>query len=123
VRRRAITSRPAGNGLRRIAAIATLTGLVNAASAVAAPVIQPNSSIPGTAMAEKLLGGLWTLGFVACAGGLVIGLAVMGLAGHSGNPQWRSRGRTGVLVSLCAAVLLGAANALLSWATGVGQGF
>jgi hypothetical protein len=107
----------------RGASTATITLLAATARADAAPTIQPNTSIPGTAEAQRLVGGLWTLGFVAATAGFVLGLAMMGIAGHSGNAHLRERGRVGVVASLIAVVLLGAANALLQWAEGVGQSF
>jgi len=46
-------------------------------------------------------------GFVGCA-------IVMAIGHHSGNPQWSTRGKMGLLVCLVAALLIGGSDLLIN---------
>lgn len=87
------------------------------------PHIDPNSDgLPGIAEAEKIVGALLTFGVIAAVGALVVASIVWAVGGHSANPSLVHRGKSGVLVALVAALLIGAANVLVQffWHAGTG---
>lgn len=92
---------------------------------LAAPAdITPNSDgLPGVAATQKIVGALLTLGLIAAVAGIAIGSIVWAVGSHSSNPHAASKGKTGVLASVGAAILIGAANALVAFFWNVGVGF
>lgn len=83
--------------------------------------IAPNpNGLPGGAALSSLVGGLEYFGVILALAGLVISAIVWGVSGHSANPSGQARGRTGVLVSLAAALVIGGGSLLVNWATGIG---
>lgn len=88
-----------------------------------APHIDPNTDgLPGVAEAEKIVGALLTFGVIAAVAGLVVASIVWAFGGHSANPALLHRGKSGVLVALVAALLIGGANVLVQffWHAGAG---
>ncbi|MDO8119698.1 DUF6112 family protein [Isoptericola sp. b490] len=87
------------------------------------PGITPNSSgLPGLAVVQQIVGALLTWGLVACVAGLVVSVIIWALAHHQGNYTYSSGGRTGVLVSAGGALLIGGANAIVAFFSGLGAG-
>lgn len=83
--------------------------------------IGPNpNGLPGGQLLNSLVGGLEYFGVILALAGLVISAIVWAVSGHSANPSGQARGRTGVLVSLAAAVVIGGGSLLITWATGIG---
>jgi hypothetical protein len=83
--------------------------------------VSPNTSgLPGIAAAEKIVGALLTFGLIAALAGLVIAAIVWALGSHSANPHLATRGKTGVLVSLAAAMLVGGSHVLITFFSGAG---
>ena len=77
--------------------------------------IDPNTTgLPGIAALEKIVGALLTFGLVAAVAGIAISAIAWAIGSHSSNPHVAGRGKTGVLVSLAAAMLIGAANTLVT---------
>ncbi len=84
--------------------------------------IQPNSNgLPGLAALESIVGALLTFGLVAAVAGVAIGAIAWAIGSHSANPHVAGRGKTGVLVAGAAAMLIGAANALVTFFAGAGS--
>ncbi len=79
-----------------------------------------NTGLPGVAAAERMVGALLTFGVIAAVAGIAISAIVWAVAGHVANPQWANRGKSGVLVALAAAVLIGGADSLVTFFTNVG---
>jgi hypothetical protein len=52
-------------------------------------------------------------GFVGCA-------IVMAIGHHSANPQWSTRGKSGLMVCLVAALLIGGSDLLINTFYGLG---
>ena len=78
--------------------------------------ISPNNDgLPGLSAAEKIGGALLTFGLVACVVGIVLGAIVWSMGSHSSNPHFASRGKTSVLVSAAAAVLIGSAVTIVNF--------
>jgi hypothetical protein len=77
--------------------------------------IQPNrTGLPGIASLESIVGALLTFGLVAAVAGIAISAIAWAIGSHSGNPHVAGKGKSGVLVALGAAFLIGGAT---SWST------
>ncbi len=121
-------------GLKRrsVAAIVGLTApLITAAPAFAAGGgggaggvnITPNSSgLPGISQGETIVGALLTFGVIAAVAGLIMGAMVWAVGHHSSNPQVVSRGKTGVMAGVVAAILCGGAMAIVNFFFNIGAG-
>jgi hypothetical protein len=93
-----------------------------AAASLASPNITPNTDgLPGAGEAEKIVGALLTFGLIASVAGIAIASIIWSLASHSANPHLASRGKLGVLVSCAAALLIGAADVLVSFFSSAGS--
>ena len=87
------------------------------------PGITPNSSgLPGLGVVQQIVGALLTWGLVACVAGLVVSVIVWALGHHQGNYAYSSGGKTGVLVAAGGALLIGGANAIVAFFSGLGAG-
>jgi len=72
------------------------------------PGITPNSDgLPGLAVVKTMVGALLTWGLVACVAGLVLAVVVWAVAHHQGNYSQAASGKTGVLVAIGGAILIG----------------
>jgi hypothetical protein len=121
-------------GLKRrsVAAIVGLTApLITTAPAFAAGGgggaggvnITPNSSgLPGISQGETIVGALLTFGVIAAVAGLIMGAMVWAVGHHSSNPQVVSRGKTGVMAGVVAAILCGGAMAIVNFFFNIGAG-
>jgi len=91
----------------------------------AAPItLQPSdSALPGGSVIQQLADGIGWWGLVAALVGLVVGAATWALGAHSNNYQHASTGRRAVLVSIAAALVIGAAPSVLSFFFNAGKGF
>jgi hypothetical protein len=84
--------------------------------------IPPNDSgLPGIAALRTIVGAVMTVGLILSVLALIVSAVVWGLGSNSSNPNMASRGKTGVLVSCGAAVICGAAVALINFFWNVGQ--
>ena len=89
----------------------------------AGPHIPPNDNgLPGVSEAEKIVGALLTFGVIASVAGLAISAIVWAVGGNSANPQMAHRGKSGVLIALVAALLIGGADVLVAFFTAAGGG-
>lgn len=79
------------------------------------------SGLTGIDGLKGVVGALLTITLIASVAALVVSGVVWAFGASSGNYQLASRGRTGVLVALGAAVLAGGGVALLNWLIGVGD--
>jgi hypothetical protein len=85
------------------------------------PGVTPNSNgIPGISLLQSIAGGILTAGFIACVAGIVIAAICWVLGSHQGNARLAISGRTGVLVGVAGAVLVGGADALVSFFSNAG---
>ena len=83
-------------------------------------IIANGSGLPGLAQLRQIVGALLTFGLVACVAALVIAAVVWGFGSNSDNPHLAGRGKSGVLVAAGAALLIGAANAIVTFFSNVG---
>ena len=94
-----------------------------AATAPTLPPINPNTSgLPGVSEITNMVGTLLIIGLIGCVVGLVVSAIVWAVGNSSANPQFQSRGKTGVLVSFGSAILIGGATALVAFFAGAGSG-
>lgn len=87
------------------------------------PGVSPNQTgLPGLEVVRSIVGALLTWGLVACVAGLVVSVIVWALAHQQGNYSYASSGKTGVLVAAGGALLIGGANAIVAFFSGLGSG-
>jgi hypothetical protein len=85
--------------------------------------IGPNTTgLPGIAALESIVGALLTFGLIAAVAGIAISAIAWAVGSHSSNPHVSGRGKNGVLVSSGAAMLVGAANTLVTFFSNAGAG-
>ncbi|MHB8463406.1 MAG: DUF6112 family protein [Acidimicrobiales bacterium] len=84
--------------------------------------IQSDSNLPGTAQLQQLINGFGQWALMAALAGMLVGAAVWALGHHASNYQQSANGRRGLLVSGVAALVIGAAPALINFLFGLGQG-
>lgn len=80
------------------------------------------SALPGGSVLQTLINGLAGWALLASLAGLVIGAAVWALGAHSQNYQQAYLGRRAVLVAGVAALLVGAAPAIVNFFFHLGLG-
>lgn len=85
------------------------------------PGITPNETgLPGLVVLRQIVGALLTWGLVACVAGLVISVITWAVARQQGNYGYASGAKTGVLVSVGGALLIGGANAIVAFFSAMG---
>lgn len=83
--------------------------------------ITPNSDgLPGIPQWEKIAGALLTITVIAAIAGFLLSAAVWALGSHSSNPQLQSRGKTGVLAGVIAAILAGGVMVIINFFYNIG---
>jgi MFS family permease len=83
--------------------------------------LNPNSSnLPGSTVLQKLVDGIGGWALLLALVGLIIGAATWAIGAHSQNYQQSYNGRRAVLVSALAALIIGAAPAVINFLFGSG---
>jgi hypothetical protein len=77
--------------------------------------------IPGASMIQSIADGIGWWALLLSLLGLVIGAATWALGSHSNNYQYATTGRRAVIVSGLAALIIGAAPALVNFFFSAGQ--
>ncbi len=76
----------------------------------------PNAGgLPGSGALQSLVGGLAFWALLASLAGLIVSAAVWALSSHAGNYQHAGMGKRGTLISAAAALLIGAAPAIIAF--------
>jgi hypothetical protein len=87
------------------------------------PGVTPNNGgLPGLSVLKQIVGALLTWGLVACVAALVVSVMIWALGHHGGNYSQATTGKTGVLVASGGALLIGGANAIVAFFSGLGAG-
>ena len=87
------------------------------------PGVNANSNgLPGLSVMKEIVGALLTWGLVACVAALVVSVIVWALGHHGGNYSQATSGKSGVLVAAGGALLIGGANAIVAFFSGLGAG-
>jgi Family of unknown function (DUF6112) len=97
--------------------------LIVARAVAAGPTVNvaPNKDgLPGITTAMRIVGALLTFGLIAAVAGVVLAAITWAVGSHSSNPAVAGRGKTGVLVSCVAALLVGGADILVNFFAGTG---
>ena len=78
--------------------------------------ISPNrDGLPGIAALESIVGALLTFVLIAAVAGIAISAIAWAIGSHSGNPHVAGKGKSGVVIALVAAFLIGGANVLVNF--------
>jgi len=78
------------------------------------------SALPGSRVLQDLVDGLAFWMLLAALAGILVGAGVWAISAHSNNHHLSARGRSGALVSACAALTIGAAAAIINFFADVG---
>ena len=98
-----------------------ITQLVAARLVASGVTVTPNSTaIPGINTLATLVGSLMAFGLVLSLAGFVGCAIVMAIGHHSANPQWSTKGKSGLMVCLVAALLIGGSDLLINTFYGLG---
>jgi hypothetical protein len=82
----------------------------------------PNAGgLPGSEALQSLVGGIAFWALLAALAGLIISAAVWALSSHSGNYHHAGMGKRGTLISAGAALLVGAAPAVIAFFEDLGN--
>jgi MFS family permease len=79
------------------------------------------STLPGGNQLQLLINGLALWALIAALAGMLVGAVMWAVGHHSSNYQQAYSGRKGVLVSGAAAMVIGAAPALINYFFSLGQ--
>lgn len=78
--------------------------------------INPNrTGLPGIASLESMVGALLTFGLIAAVAGIAISAIAWAIGSHSGNPHVAGKGKSGVLIAMASAFLIGGATFLVNF--------
>jgi hypothetical protein len=77
--------------------------------------------LPGSDALQSLVGGLAFWGLLAALAGLIISSAVWALSSHAGNYHHAGMGKRGTLIAAGAALLIGAAPAIIAFFEDLGN--
>ena len=104
-----------------MAMIASLAGALAVQASADSPNIHPNSSgVPGLGSLRDIAGGIATASLIACGIALIVSAVMWSLGSHSQNFQHAQKGKTGVLYSCGAAVLIGGVNLIIAFWNNIG---
>jgi hypothetical protein len=83
---------------------------------------EPNpGGLPGSRALQSLVGGVAFWALLASLAGLIVSAAVWALSSHAGNYHHAGMGKRGTLISAGAALLIGAAPAIISFFEDLGR--
>jgi Family of unknown function (DUF6112) len=80
----------------------------------------PNG-LPGSRALQSLVGGVAFWALLAALAGLIVSAAVWALSSHGGNYHHASMGKRGTVISAAAALLIGAAPAIIAFFEDLGN--
>ena len=83
--------------------------------------ITPNSSLPGTATIQSVLGGLMTIVLYVCGIAMAVGAGAWAFGNKTANFTSAHRGRELVFGALIGALLTGATQLLINFAFATGH--
>jgi Family of unknown function (DUF6112) len=84
--------------------------------------VNPNpKSLPGSSVLQQLIDGLGFWMLLAALAGTLIGAGVWAIAAHFNNHHWSARGRSGVLGSAAAALVIGSAGPIVNFFADLGR--
>jgi len=85
------------------------------------PGVTPSEGgLPGLAVLKSVMGSINLFGIILVVGALAVSAGVWAWGHHSGGHQAEANGKKGVLVAAGAALLLGAANGIVTFFSALG---
>jgi hypothetical protein len=97
----------------------TLSTIVIAATELGG---NPNpGGLPGSRALQSLVGGVAFWALLAALAGLIVSSAVWALSSHAGNYHHAGMGKRGTLIAALAALLIGAAPAIIAFFEDLGR--
>jgi hypothetical protein len=82
----------------------------------------PNAGgLPGSSALQSLVAGIAFWALLAALAGLIISAAMWALSSHAGNYQHAGMGKRGTIISAVAALLIGAAPAIIAFFEDLGK--
>ena len=85
--------------------------------------ISPNNKgLPGLNALQTVVGSLLTVALIVAVAAVAISGIAWAIGNHSANPVVATRGKSGVMVALAAAVLVGGAVAIVDFFWNIGAG-
>lgn len=85
------------------------------------PGVSPSDGgLPGLSVLKTVMGSINLFGIILAVGALAVSAVVWAWGHHSGGPQAEANGKKGVLVASGVALLLGAANGLVTFFSALG---
>jgi len=84
--------------------------------------LSPNTTLPGTATIQSLLGGIMTVALYICAAAMAFGGGAWAFGQRAGNLSASHRGRELVIGAFFGAFLIGAIQLIVNFAFSTGQG-
>lgn len=84
------------------------------------PGISINFNLPGMSVLRDIFGGIGGLMVLLCAVALFVSAGFWAAGHFADNPGRASGGKTGVVISLVAAFVIGGGSALIRWASDLG---
>lgn len=109
----------------RVVPVMAAVGLVCVGTALgafaASPNITPNSTgVPGIGSFREIAGGIATAALIASGIALIISATVWAVGSNSQNFHHAQKGKTGVLYSCGAALLIGGVNLIITFWNNIG---
>lgn len=87
------------------------------------PGITPNTNgLPGLPALRQMVGALVTFSLVICVAAFVISAAAWAMGSFNSNAHYAGKGKVGCLVAGGAAILIGSANGLIRFFSGISLG-
>jgi len=84
--------------------------------------VEPNGTgLPGFDVIRAMAGGFLTFALIACLVGFAASAATWAVASKTGSSHHAAAAKTGVLISLGGAFLVGAGPSLVDWVSAVGS--
>ena len=97
-----------------------ITDLLARTAGLQDPGITPNTNgLPGLPALRHMVGALLTFSLVLCVAAFVISAAAWAMGSFNNNAHYAGKGKTGCLVAAGAAVLIGSANGLIRFFSGI----
>lgn len=81
-----------------------------------------DAGAPGKAQLAELIGTIRTWAIIACVIAIIIAAILWAWGSQSQNAAQATQGKKGIIVAVAAAAIIFAAEALVNWGIGLGEG-
>lgn len=94
---------------------------MSSSSATTVHVAPDATKLPGAGALQQITDGIGGVALAICVVALLVGAAMWALGSHLQNPHQAMLGRRTVVTAVAAAMLVGAAGAIVTWAFELGS--